>query len=479
MNNTRKAAAVIAAICLASTLCACGNSDGSDSSEHGYLLESEETTTQLTVAVNTETLAPEQDEQVKNLADSLTGELENKKVKWMSFYDPWHPTGAGNSKPVSVELFEKKYGGEIEYIPTTWATQYDDLSEKILGGEGIDFFPASEAVPKCVLSGMTQSFDEYIDWSNPLWDSVKKYNDTYEIGGKHYLMICQVSPGYVVYYNKSTIEQLGLDDPAELYKNGEWTLEKFKDMLTEFVDEDEGRYGLDGWFNCAPLYLASGVPSVSIKDGKVTSNIMDATFEKAMQYQYDLNKSGLVIDKSKFDWKTNIQYMSEGSELFYIGGLYEIESSPDIWTKTFGDAEDVFFVPIPKDENADKYYYNAEYDCYNLCKDAGNPEGVAKLMECVIASYSDENSQKISDEKHKNDFGWTDEMLDMRNEVERLTSENPVRDIYGGLTTDLSALISDSISQPLQGSDWYSVRDSVNDNINVQLDDINAQLSAK
>lgn len=50
----------------------------------------------------------------------------------------------------------------------------------------------------------------------------------------------------------------------------------------------------------------------------------------------------------------------------YIGGLYEIEQSPDIWTKTFGDPEDVFFVPIPRDAEADKYYYNAEIDCYNL-----------------------------------------------------------------------------------------------------------------
>ena len=46
--------------------------------------------------------------------------------------------------------------------------------------------------------------------------------------------------------------------------------------------------------------------------------------------------------------------------------------------------------PIPRDEQADKYYYNAEIDCYNLCKGAQNPEGVARLMECVIASYNDE-----------------------------------------------------------------------------------------
>lgn len=472
--NFRKTAAFCTALCLTASMTACGSSD---EGEHGYLLNEETATTAFTVEINTETLAPEQDAQVGDLADSLTGELENKTIKWLSFYDPWHPTGLGNTKPVSVELFEKKYDGVIETYSTTWANQYSDLSTFILGGEGIDFFPAPEAVPKCVLSGMTQSYDDYVDWTNPLWESVSSLNDMFAVGGKHYLMACQATEGYVVYYNRKTIEALGFEDPKELYENGEWTLEKFKEMLLDYVDPDSEQYGLDGWFNATPLYLASGVPSVSLSDGKLVNNMMDPAFERAMQYQYDLNKNGLILDKSLFNWQPQIQYIGEGKELFYIGGLYEIEQAPDIWTKNFGSAEDVFFVPIPKDEKADKYYYNAEIDCYNLCKGAGNPEGVARLMECIIASYYDENAQQISNEKHKSDYGWSDEMLDMKAEVKRITTENPVRDIYGGLPTETSNLISDAINQPLQGNDWYSVRDSVYDTVDVGINDANDQIA--
>lgn len=81
----------------------------------------EQTVTAVTVEINTATMAAEQQEQVEELADTLTGELENKTVKWLSFYDPWHATTQGNTKPVSMELFEQKYGGEIEYYQTTWA----------------------------------------------------------------------------------------------------------------------------------------------------------------------------------------------------------------------------------------------------------------------------------------------------------------------------------------------------------------------
>ncbi|MBQ2824476.1 MAG: extracellular solute-binding protein [Oscillospiraceae bacterium] len=478
MINYKKALAALTAVCMTASLAACGAEE--DNGGHGYLLEESEvtTTTQMTVAINTETLAPEQEEKVATLADSLTGELENKKIKWMSFYDPWHPTGQGNTKPVSVELFEKKYGGEIEYYPTTWATQFDELSTSILGGEGIDFFPAPEAIPKCVISGMTQNVDGYIDWSNPLWSSVKDINDQFAVGDGHYLMVCEASAGYVVYYNRSTIEAFGFDDPADLYANGEWTMDKFKEMLLEFVDVEADQYGLDGWFNCTPLMLAFGVPSVSLKDGKLVNNLSDPNFERAMEFQYDLNRNGLILDKSLFSWNPQIQYIGEGKELFYIGGLYEIESAPDIWTKTFGEIEDVFFVPVPKDAEADKYYYNAELDCYNLCVGAQNPEGVIKLMECVIAAHSDPDAQEIDNEKHKADYGWTDEMIEMRAEVERLTQENPVRDVYGGLSSDLSSLISDSINQPIQGTDWYTVKESIYDTVELQIEEINGQLAA-
>lgn len=115
MKNMKKVLALTAGLSIIGSMTACGNND--DSSGHGYLMEQSETTPPVTVAINTETLAPEQEEQVQDLADSLTdAELENKTVKWLSFYDPWHPTGQGNSKPVSTELFEKSTAEKFSII---------------------------------------------------------------------------------------------------------------------------------------------------------------------------------------------------------------------------------------------------------------------------------------------------------------------------------------------------------------------------
>lgn len=478
MNRKKLTAIFSLALTASMIMTACGSA--ADDTDNDVTTDTEGTTA-LTVEVNTETLAPEQQEQVSAVADSLTGELENKTIKWMSFYDPWHAGTNGNTKPVSVELFETKYGGEIEYYPTTWDQRFNDISTSILGGEGIDFIAGSDldSFPKGIQSGMIESYDEYIDWSNPLWESVKPLNDQFEIGGYHYVIGAHASTGYVVYYNRSTIEENGFDDPADLFANGEWTLDKFREMLLEFVDVDNDKYGLDGWFNAAPLMYSCGKPAIQIKDGKVAHNLSDPDFERAMNFEYDLAKNGLVLDKSLFGWNTHIEFMGGGRELFYISGLYEIQQSPDIWTATFGEADDVMFVPIPRDSQADEYYLHAGIDAYMLCKGAQNPEGVARFMECIIASYSDENTKAINTEKMKNDYGWSDEMIEMEATIAEMTAEHPVYDLMNGIPSEVSSIVTsgdNGINAPLNGKEWYPVRDAIVDVVSGELDNFNSAI---
>ena len=38
-----------------------------------------------------------------------------------------------------------------------------------------------------------------------------------------------------VVYNRKTVAEAGLEDPAELYADGNWTWDTFQDMLEKFV----------------------------------------------------------------------------------------------------------------------------------------------------------------------------------------------------------------------------------------------------
>lgn len=476
MKNYKKIAAGALAVVMTAGLTACGGAGGGEEI-------TTTTTTQATVEINTAELSEEDAQKVADVADLLTGELENKTIKWFSFYDPFHATTAGNTKAISLELFEEKYGGEIEYIQTTWNNRFNDLSTKVVSGDGIDFIAGGDldSFPKGVTNGMFQPVDQYIDYDSELWSNVKDLNDYFELNGKHYLLATAATSGPVVYYNRQTIENFGFDDPADLLEKGEWNWDTFKQMLLDYCDVDSECYGLDGWFNEQPLMLTSGVPSVELKDGKLVHNFFDPNLERSMNFMKSLSDNGLTLDKNIFAWQTHIEFIGEGKELFYISGLYEIESSPEIWTKTFGEPEDVMFVPLPKDPESEKYYLPAGLEGYMMCKGAQNPEGVIKFMECVLAANTDERTKEIARDKHINDFGWTDEMLEMQAKINDMTAENPVYDIHAGCPTDMYNLIDSGetgIRAAFYGLDWATVRDTLVDAVQIYIDEFNKEVEA-
>lgn len=476
MKNYKKIAAGALAIVMTAGLTACGGAGGGEEI-------TTTTTTQATVEINTAELSEEDAQKVADVADLLTGELENKTIKWFSFYDPFHASTSGNTKALSLELFEEKYDGEIEYIQTTWNNRFNDLSTKVVSGDGIDFIAGGDldSFPKGVTNGMFQPVDPYIDYDSELWSNVKDLNDYFELNGKHYLLATAATAGPVVYYNRQTIENFGFDDPADLLEKGEWTWDTFKQMLLDYCDVDSECYGLDGWFNEQPLMLTCGVPSVELKDGKLVHNFFDPNLERSMNFMKSLSDNGLTLDKNIFAWQTHIEFIGEGKELFYISGLYEIGSAPEIWTKTFGEPEDVMFVPLPKDPEADKYYLPAGLEGYMMCKGAQNPEGVIKFMECILAANTDERTKQIARDKSVNDYGWTDEMLEMQDKITEMTAENPVYDIHAGCPTDMYNLIDSGetgIRAAFYGLDWPTVRDTLVDAVQIYIDEFNKEVEA-
>ena len=475
----RKIAAALAAVIFASA--ALTSCSGADDQEQ---ITTAETTTAITVEINTETLAPQDEQAVDDVTSLLKDvELENKTIKWFSFYDPFHATTSGNQKALSLELFEKKYGGEIEYIATTWQQRFSDLSTNILGGTGIDFTPGGDldSFPRGVPNGQYESYDEYVDFSDELWAPVKDLNDRFSLGDRHYIICTQATGNEVVIYNRQTIESMGFDDPAELLERDEWTLSVFKQMLTDFVDPDAERYGLDGWFNERPLMLSCGVSPVDIENGQIVSRLYDERLEKVMEFEYSLNQNGLILDKGLFDWSEHPEFIGEGKELFYICGSYVLSGAPEIWTTSFGNAEDVMFVPIPRNEDADEYYLSAGLEAYMLCKGAGNPEGVARFMECILASEKDENLQQISDQQMRDNYGWSDEMIEMNHRVTEMAREHPMYSIHGGLTSDLSEILDNGevgLRAAFYGHDWPSSREEIAATVDMLITEFNDSLNS-
>lgn len=478
MKDMKKVLAGVMAMSMVMGLTACGGSD----SETADTTSETTTTTTATVEINTATLNEEDQGTLDSVASKLVDqELENKTIKWIAHYD-LNPSTSGQSESVALNLFKSKYGGNIEWYPTTWETRYNDLSTYILGGEGIDFFPCdTAALPKGVISGMFQPVDDYIDMDSELWQQYGSAMDIYNFAGKHYEFVTNVTAENVVIYSKKTIEENGLEDPYEQWKAGEWNWDTFKASLMAYVDPDADCYGLDGYWAEKALYLSAGVPAVSSVDGTLTCNLMDETLEKAMNFGYDLYNNNLIINREIFDWSEQPQFMSEGKELFYIIGSWAIQTDPATWTTKL-DPSDVGMVPVPSPAGSENYMA-ATLDGWCLCKGASNPEGVARFAECTILANIDEDAIAIGDQKLRDDAQWSDELIQTQKEINELAKQNPVVDLATGVSTDVASLTTDGGDQiglrgAFHGTDWATNRDEISQVVTMLVEEADSQIKA-
>ena len=94
---------------------------------------------------------------------------------------------------------------------------------------------------------------EYLDPTKPWWD-----NNSYEslsIANTHYLIVGDLQimdkdATVVQFFNKKMIEDYGLENPFDLVKSGEWTIEKQLEMIKVVTDDTngDGEYTKDDTF---------------------------------------------------------------------------------------------------------------------------------------------------------------------------------------------------------------------------------------
>lgn len=460
--KTFLAALIMSAMAFSATACgSSGKSSGSDKKE------------EMTMPPERAELLIKAQENKKDII--LDGELENKTIKWMSDWDI-NPSEADPVPSSDLYYFQKVYGGNIDFYHVDYEQRFDKLAEAISSGEGIDFFFTGngDAIPKGAIREMFVPVDSYIDFESPLWKDVKEVNDSLMWNGKHYTAVVQTTGDSVaVLYNRKTMQEAGLDDPAFLYENDEWTWDTFQELLEKYVDTSNQCYGIDGWWFEFGLINTIGVPPVSIEDGRLVSNLSDPSMERVQNWLYELYQKDLIaIGVGDYGWEAKPNYIGEGKLLFYPVGLYELYAKPEIWKEKYG--EDVFFVPMPKDPEADRYYVPAKMESYSIVSGASNPEGVAKFLDCKRYVRLNEEARAVADTMYTDDYGWTQEMVDMKESIQKLADENPVIDISRGVSADCGQILDDSLRKTVRGTPWNETYDSISATVQNYIDKVNS-----
>lgn len=465
MKGFKRTIAIVSVLALMGTMASCADNSGGSVSES------------TTVSTAPKELDEEEKAAVDNMLEVSEDEkLENGTVKWLSWYD----INPVDNKPklAALELFESKYGGKIEYITTDYDGRYDKLSTLVLGGDSPDIFPGQEGetFPSKVLAGMFESWDDYLDFNDAeLWtEGAKKLSDVHMLGGKHYLVATTTDSKCIVIYNKQTLEENGLDDPAELLEQGKWDWDAFRKMCVDYCSREEDKFAYDSWYFETNLLLTTGVPPISSENGLLKSNLSSPEVERAENFMFDLKKDDLPLPKSEFEWKEQPQRIGEGKTLFYPIGTWALWEAD---LSAYGELDDIMFVPMPKDPKADKYYLPASMDAYVLCKGAPNPEGAAAFMKCKLISAKDENALAIEEKQYRTDYGWTDEMVEMWYKVRELTDANPVINIHMGLEETVANQVDDGLKQAsFNGTDWSVTRESISALTDLSIEETNKKI---
>jgi hypothetical protein len=193
---------------------------------------------------------------------------------------------------------------------------------------------------------------------------------------------------------------------------------------------------------------------------------------------YELfNKNAVAIGTGDFGWSSKDYLIGEGSTLFYPCGLWALYKDASEWKATFG--ENCFFVPMPRDPEADAYYIPLNMNAYMFVKGGKNPEGVAKYLECKRLATLDTELAEIGNEAFVDDYSWTTEMIAMKNTMDAIALENPVLDFKYAVNTDLTDMLDSGeygVRAASRGTPWSKSLATIKDAVAAIVDEANSGL---
>lgn len=378
------------------------------------------------------------------------------------------------------------FGGTIEYIqtPSTTDALLEKLSNLIAADDSPDLVENSAMrYPGNISRNMFEALDDYIDLDSDIWAEMKSTVESYSWDGKHYYYPHRITTSYALNYSKTTIEENDLPDPYELYKNGEWTWDAWRDMMIKFCDKDENNIGFYATDTTIDAFiLTTGTSLIDVKsDGTITNNLADPNVTRAMQFIEELCRDGLSYGKELGDWVPPQTFATECDRLLflcmepewtYIAATEELQNPSGADNDIFDTVSEFAFVPFPRDPQADTYYQGYATFGYLIPKGAKNISGSIEFINlnraydydpAIQAQVKNDHiaPEKIYFDKGSNEgkekwqITWGEQEYDLWREMCDPTKFSFVyEDAYGftsDLQSDLATVVMDVVEN---GASW-------------------------
>ncbi len=202
--------------------------------------------------------------------------------------------GHDNDIYYASDLFEEKYGGEVELLYSSWSELMTTCANLQASGEAPDLVWSSfNAYPRIAHNDVVMPIDE-IDGFNPEhWDL--DYGKPTEYKGKQYMLFprdpSMPASGFVakLTFNKSMCERNLVKTPDEFFTEGNWNWDTFYEVARATTQDINGDGTYDQWGfligNLVDLFSAlNGSTMVKFTKTGLEANLTDPKVITAMDF---------------------------------------------------------------------------------------------------------------------------------------------------------------------------------------------------
>lgn len=247
---------------------------------------------------------------------------------------------------------------------------------------------------------------QYLNLEQPWWSQY--YTDQSEIEGCCFfstgdLCFSLIKLSFVTFVNMKMLEDHGLENPYDLVRSGEWTLDKEMEMASVAYEDKNGNgkrdpndtygmsmggeIGLDVYWSAFDLTICekdeNSIPSFSVDEEKMSSVI-----EKLYSYYIDCEYVYTPPNSGDAEQDEIAKMMSEDRMLFSPLRIMHTEQIREM-------ESDYALIPLPKWDEAQSSYYTFVHDQYSV---VGIPLSVqdTSMASAVLEAMAAESYRHVT-----------------------------------------------------------------------------------
>lgn len=198
--------------------------------------------------------------------------------------------------------------------------------------------------------------------------------------------------GHILAVNENIVSRLAQPDPREFVEKGEWTWDKFEEVIRDYTFEDAGRtiYGVRVHlpYYSIDFLLSNGVAVSSYEDGHVVAGVYTEAGREAME------RAQTVYYDTCHDYfhpltdSVGDDEFSNGETVMYLTWLNELTGSTN-WIMY--NMDNIGILPFPQGPKATpgKYlsYNEGLLLCFAIPINARDPYASAKIMSAMAEPF--------------------------------------------------------------------------------------------